>query len=125
MASVDGGFITGTSPIDNLLVGEHFTDTVTLDQNQTLTRGAVLGVITGSGLAILSLSAAIDGSEVPAFVLLRRDAVTGGAETLDVEVMTHGQVNEEALNFGAGHDKDSVKAPLRDVGIHLVSSSPA
>jgi len=125
----DGGFITGVSPVSKLIVGPYDTDTETLDQNQSIVQGAVLGRITTGGLLILSLSGAVDGSEVPRFVFLGTgigeiDAVTGGAENLEIVVMTHGQVNEEELSFGTGHTKATVKTPLRDVGIRLVASSP-
>ena len=123
--AVNGGFITGTIPKDNLIVGDlHLTDTETLAESQDLTRGAVLGRITTGGQMVLSDDGASDGSQVPEMILLE-DAVTEAAETLNIPVLVWGQVNENDLNFGGTHDKDTVKAALKAVGIYLAKSRPA
>ena len=124
MSPINGGFIRGNEVVDNLLVGDfHFTDTETLDENQDLERGAVLGRITASGKMILSIDTAVDGSETPEMVLLD-DAVTAAAENLNIPVLVFGQVNEEALSFGGAHDKTTVKAPLKANGVYTVKSRP-
>ena len=122
--STDGGFIRGTIPVDNLLVGDfHFTDTETLDENQDLERGAVLGRITIGGKMVLSDDGASDGSETPELILLDK-AVTAATESLNIPVLVFGQVNEESLLFGGTHDKTTVKAPLKANGIYTVKSRP-
>lgn len=125
MSPVNGGFIRGNEPKDNLLVGDlHFTDSLVLDENQDLQRGSVLGIKTSNERAVLSDDGAADGSETPKYILLE-DAVTGAGESLTISVLTFGQVNQNALLFGGTHDEDSVKEPLRNVGIYTVDSSPA
>lgn len=124
MSPVNGGFIRGNEVRDNLLVGDfHFTDTETLDENQDLERGAVLGRKTANGRVVLSDDGAADGSETPEVILLE-DATTGAGETANVPVLVFGQVNENDISFGGTHDKTTVKAPLKSAGVYLVKSRP-
>lgn len=99
---------------------EFITTTVTLRTGE-LERGAVLGKIdageTGAGEFVLSASAATNGSEKPYAILLHDADASEAAQ--DVVVLLAGIVNEGALSFGAGHTADSVRWPLRELGIYL------
>lgn len=108
---------------DNLRAGHEvlpITGQVTLRAG-TLTQGAVLGKIddgeTGEGEFLSAIAAAEDGSAKPYAVLLH-DADAAG-EAQQVTVLLAGIVNEAALSFGAGHDADSVRWSLREVGLYL------
>lgn len=86
-----------------------------------LPRGAVLGQIaageTGAGNFALSAVAATDGSETPSVILDVATDATGGP-TATVAIVA-GPVNPAALTYGTNHDADTVRWPLRAVGIHL------
>jgi Bacteriophage lambda head decoration protein D len=108
---------------DNLIAGETslVSDAVTVASSAALTRGAVLGKITASGKLILSASAAVDGSQTP-YAVLAEDCDASSGDVTNVAVYIKGELNENALSFGAGHDATTVKAPLRDIGIYIKTS---
>ena len=100
----------------HLLVGEK----VTIITGQNLTRGAVLGKITASSKYNLSLSAAVDGSEVPDLILAEDcDATAADKEAL---AYSRGDFNQNALTIGTAHTVASIKEGLRDKGIVLIDS---
>jgi Bacteriophage lambda head decoration protein D len=108
---------------DALVVGDDTTSrAITLDAG-TLLRGAVLGVLDAasdsdpSGNYILSVAAASDGSQTPKVILAEDCDASGGAK--ETVAYFAGTFNEEQLHFGTGHDKYSVREPLRGVGINL------
>lgn len=70
-----------------------------------------------AGDLVLSAAAAVDGSEIPMAILPEDLDTTGGAKVVDVFV--EGKFNETALVFGAGHDPNSVRLPLRERGVYL------
>lgn len=112
----------GTFTPDGIIAGEDDLQSrqITLVSGQNQPRGAVLGKITASGKYKLSASAAGDGSEVPAVVLAEATDATSADK---VTVAYFGGVfDENALTYGAGHTKASVREALRDVGIKLQSS---
>ncbi len=112
---------TDTFDPDGLFAG-HMTRVirdVTIESGQTLSRGAVLGRITANGKYVLSLSAAIDGSEVPAAILA--DDVDAGAGDKDAPIFETGEFNETALTLGTGHTIAGIRDALRDKNIHLKS----
>lgn len=108
-----------TTTRDNLIAGDFplVTDAETLITGQNLTRGAVLGRITASGKLNLSLSAAVDGSEVPYAILAEDKDATAGDQP--VTVYKTGEFSEGALTIGTGHTAASIKDGLRDRGIFL------
>ena len=90
----------------------------TLIAGENVARGAVLGKITASGKYNLSLSAAVDGSQVPDAIAAQAvDATAGDTEIL---VYTRGDFNQDALTLGAAHTIASIREGLRDKSIHLV-----
>lgn len=115
----------GTLAHDNLIGGtavNAVTESIVLDAG-TLTRGALLGRITATGKYILSLSAAIDGSEVPR-AILAEDADASSADVTTVAYLT-GEFNTAAMTFGTDHTAASVKDGLRDLGIFLKTNLAA
>jgi Bacteriophage lambda head decoration protein D len=86
---------------------------------QSLQAGSVLGVITATGQAVLSVAAAGDGSEVPRGILIEDLDTTADAVPKTFNMAVEGYFNETALIFGAGHNPDTARIPLRDGGIYL------
>lgn len=82
-----------------------------------LVRGTVLGRITASGKLITSLSAAVDGSETPRFILAEDADSSGG----DVECLVYetGHFLADELTIGAAHTAASIRDGLRALGIHI------
>lgn len=91
----------------------------TILTGQDLKAGSVLGVVTASGKAVLSLSAAGDGSEIPRFILLEDLNTASPAGDKVFNVAAEGYFNETALVIGTGHTADSIRVALRDRGIYL------
>ena len=103
-------WVTGNMPIT--------TVTVTIPSGDGVVAArSVLGIVTATGVATLSLSAAGDGSQVPKYILVEEvDATSADVES---QVYDTGCFNPDLLVFGTGHDADSVKEPLRAHGIQL------
>ena len=76
-----------------------------------------LTVAAGSGEYTLSLAAAVDGSQDPEAVLADAVDASGGAK--EGPIYEAGTFNDARVTFGTGHTADSVRAALRDKGIHL------
>lgn len=117
--SLAAGVTSATSPTpDQLVAGNEallIARKATLAAGQNLARGALLGKVTSSGAYVLSLSAAVDGSQTPVAVLAHdTDATGAAAETLIYE---RGDFNQAAITFGTGHTAESVRAGLRALGI--------
>ena len=114
-------FSSATFNLDGLLIGEHPVTSrqITLLTGQNLARGAVLGKITATGKYILSLSAAVDGSEVPDAIL----AETTDATAADVATPAYftGGFDESKLVLGTAHTAASIREALRGKGIHLIN----
>ena len=105
---------------DRLIAGDFPLDTreVTLTDlggTGALVRGTVLGVITASGLYGISLTAAVDGSQTPRAILVADADPSGG--DVSASIYQAGQFDEGELTFGAAHDVDTVREPLRAVSI--------
>ena len=113
----------GTYTPDNLLAGNaHLlvARKVTVLSGQVLQRGAVLGTITSSGKAILSLAAATDGSQTPDLILAEPvDATGADAPALAYE---RGDFNAGAITLGTGHTVASIREGLRAKGITLLTA---
>ena len=111
---------TAFTPGDIVAGNSHLLTTraITLASGVNLARGAVLGKVTADGKYLLSLSAAVDGSEVPDLILAE-DCDASAGDTAGV-AYERGDFIEQALTYGAGHDADSVRETLRDKGIVLI-----
>jgi len=115
------GFSSATFNLDGLLIGEHPVTSrqITLLTGQNLARGAVLGKITATGKYILSLSAAVDGSEVPDAVLA--EATDATAADVATPAYFTGGFDESKLVLGTAHTAASIREGLRVKGIHLIN----
>lgn len=95
------------------------------DSAATLRVGAVLGKVTATGKYKLSLSAASDGSQTPAAILianylgLSEDIVLAGSTDTKALVLVRGPaiVADAALQLGTGITSAAVKAALVGAGI--------
>lgn len=96
-----------------------FHEPLTLAMGQNLVRGAVLGKVTATGKYVLSASAASDGSQAPAAILVDDTNATAG----DAAVLgyTRGDFIGSGLTLGAGHTVASVRAAFKDIGIFINS----
>ncbi len=108
---------------DRLLAGNaHLLngEKVTIITGQNLLRGAVIGKITASSKYNLSLSAAVDGSEVPDLILAEDCDASGG----DKEALAYmrGDFNSNRITIGTAHTLASIKEGLRVKGIILIDS---
>lgn len=107
------------TPDKLLLEGQVISRKITIITGQNVVRGAVLGKITASGKYNLSLSAAVDGSQIPDAILAHDvDATAADKEALAYFICT---VNETELTLGTAHTIASIKEGLRDKGIHLIT----
>jgi hypothetical protein len=115
----------GTYTPDKLHAGDHpiRSEGVTILAGQVLTRGALLGIVTVDGKAVLSLAAAQDGSEEPWGILGEDIDATAGDQNSFAYIA--GDFNQTAMTFGTGHTPDSVREGLRDKSIYLVDDIPA
>lgn len=105
---------------DLLVAGDHPVRTkgVTIASGQNIVRGALLGIITAGSQAILSLAAAVDGSEVPNCIAGEDiDATAGAVESF---AYTAGDFNSNAMTFGTGHTAASTREGLRNKSIYVV-----
>ncbi len=109
-----------THNFDNLIGGlfQQVTLGVTILDGEVLDRGALLGRITASDKYVLSLSASVDGSEVPLAILIDNDVAPSGSDVEAGAYLT-GEFNEGEITFGAGHTADSTRDALRELGIFL------
>lgn len=112
-------FSTEAYAPDRLIAGDAdlITKDVTIISGQNLTRGALLGKITASGKYTLSLSASVDGSEVPVAILAIDTDASGGDKNGGIYLA--GEFNEDSLTIGTGHTADSVRDALAQLGIFL------
>jgi len=83
----------------------------------------LITIAAGSGKYILSLAAAIDGSQVPDAVLME-DCDASAAEKI-TQAHFRGDFNVTAITFGTGHTAASVREVLRGKGINLVTPGVA
>lgn len=124
MTSAEGFTTQDTFTPDRLFAGDMPRESVKATlASGTLTRGAVLGRITANGQYLLSLSGAVDGSQVPDAILAEDADASGGA--VDALIYRAGEFNEDALTIGAAHTADSIRQGLRERGIFLKKTQPA
>jgi hypothetical protein len=85
--------------------------------------GFDITVAAGSGKFKRAVAAATDGSQRPVGILVESDDATAGDKA--ASAYRTGEFNEAALNFGAGHDANSVRAALEALQIYLRTVVPA
>jgi hypothetical protein len=108
-AFTEENWITGNKPIQTLPV--KFAAGLNLPER------AVVGIVTATGEATLSVAAATDGSQVPRYITAIPVDTTLGAK--DAAVYVEGCFNPDLLVLGAGHTANSVNIPLQDYGLYL------
>lgn len=120
MSNHSASFSTTSTGVSSLIAANSnllYHEPETLIAGQNLVRGAVLGKITASGKYTLSLAAAVDGSQVPAAILV--DDTDASAADKGVLVYTRGDFIASGLTLGAGHTAASVHAATKDLGIFI------
>ena len=108
---------------DQLIAGnlKLVTDSATISGVAAMQRGAVLGRVTATGKYILCLSAAVDGSQTPAAILV--DYYDGTEAIGGVYLM--GEFNGSALTFGTGTTLANCKVPFLNCGIFIKTNVSA
>lgn len=131
--------IIGDFSYDNLIAGEQapiIPKGVTLAAGQgVMARGTLLGIVTATGLAVMCDSTAVDGSQVPAYILgLQQGQLMDPTQTtidtgapgsiLNVPAMAYqsGIFNRAAILTKAGQTADQFEVQLRQLGIYLRST---
>lgn len=116
---------TGTYDPNGIVAGDKplIHESKTILSGQNLVRGAVLGMVTASKKYVLSLTAAVDGSQTPVGILAVDCDASGGDKV--APIYFEGEFASEKLTYGTGHTKTTVRdafraaaAPiyLRDIG---------
>lgn len=120
MSYTEPGIVRETElPKDLLIAGPHPTITKEVDipAGVLIEKGSVMGRITANGQYVLSLTAAADGSQAPAEVLLQEVAASGAARK--GLIVRTGELAAHLLKYGTGHSRATVEEPLRARGIFL------
>ena len=106
------------SPDDLLNSGAFpvITKEVDIAAGVLVAKGSVMGRVTAGGW-LLSASAAGDGSQTPAGILLQEVAASGAARKGLVALT--GEFAAHLLVYGVGHTRATVEWPLRAVSIFL------
>jgi hypothetical protein len=112
----------GTFTPDELIAGDAKIEARegTILSGQNVLRGTVLGKITASGKYVKSLSASVDGSQVPNAILLE-DVDATSADKVGAVALS-GTFNENSLILGTAHTVASIRDALRDVNIYTRAS---
>lgn len=119
--SIDAEFRTEALDPDNLIAGGKppaKAVPITLTDGEVVLRGTLLGRITASGKYLVSLNAAVDGSEVARAI----SAVAASPSGADGEILAYleGEFNQDKVLFGTGQTIANTKADLQDVNVYLV-----
>lgn len=80
-------------------------------------------VAAGSGKYKRAVAAATDGSQRPVGILIEDTDASAGDKA--AAIYRTGEFNEAGLNFGAGHDANSVRAALEALQIYLKTALAA
>lgn len=103
----------GTYTPDNLVADIDFplsTEIVTIKQGEVRIRGTLLGKITAEEKYIMSLSAAVDGSQGPKRILA--EDVDATAADVQAIVYKSGAFNVNSMTLGTAHTFATIKDPL-------------
>lgn len=100
-----------------------FGEMVTILADQVLAAGAAVGQITTGGKYILSLAAAVDGSQAIAGILAEACDATGADK--QAFVYYTGRFRQSKVVFGTGHTAAANRRTLAQKGIQIVAGQPA
>jgi hypothetical protein len=102
--SATGILITNYS-VEQVFLGKNFYETATYTNASgspvTLTIGRTMGRVLATNLVAPQISGSTDGSEMPIGVMAQTYTVAAGA-TVNVQIVTGGDVNENAVLLDAG-----------------------
>ena len=118
---MDASFSSTPYDPDNLIAGNKppaKAVPITLTDGEVVVRGSVLGRVTATGKYLLSLNAAVDGSQTARAIA----AVAASPSGADAEILAYveGEFNQDRLTFGTGQTAANTKDDLMDVNIYLV-----
>lgn len=110
---------------DQLIAGDLqlVTDTVDIGGTALLVRGTILGQITATGVYVLSVKTATDGSENPCAVLV--DNANPAGSTVRGGVYEMGLFNQNRITFDSSWSVPELKNALRPFSIFLRDSLQA
>lgn len=110
---------------DQLIAGnlQLVTDTVEIGGDVPLVRGTILGQITATGVYVMSVKTATDGSENPCAVLV--DRVSPDGATVRGGVYEMGIFNQNRITFDGSWTVPELKNALRPFSIFLRDSLQA
>lgn len=110
---------------DQLIAGnlQLVTDTVNIGGAAPMQRGTILGQIAATGVYVLSVKTATDGSEKPSAVLV--DNVNPAGETVRGGVYELGIFNQNRIIFDSSWTVPELKNALRPFSIFLRDSLQA
>lgn len=114
-----------TFAYQNLIGGDfpRVTAAVTLKSGTSYKAGAVLGIITTGGKAVLVDSSKSDGSQTP-YGVLTEDVDATSADKVS-SVYLSGEFVDAALSFGGTDTAATHKAALRDLNIYVKTAVAA
>ena len=117
--TIDASLRTETFDPDNLLMGaDARAEEITLTDGEVVVRGHVLGRVTATGKYLISLNAAIDGSEI-ARVIAAEPLSPSGSDGLMLGYL-EGSFNQDKVTLGTGQTIANTKDDLNDVNIYLL-----
>lgn len=119
--SIGAEFRTETYDPDNLIAGHKppaKAVPITLTDGEVVVRGSVLGRVTATGKYLLSLNAAVDGSQTARAIAAEAASPSGADATILAYV--EGEFNQDKLTFGTGQTAANTKDDLMDVNVYLV-----
>ena len=117
--TIDAALRTETFDPDNLLAGaDARAEPITLTDGEVVVRGHVLGRITATGVYLISLNAAVDGSEIARAIAAEPLSPSGA----DGEMLAYleGSFNQDKVTFGTAQTIANTKDDLNDVNIYLL-----
>jgi hypothetical protein len=113
------GSVVGIAHVGVAFVSDHLNFTIADATDFILGDTFLVTVATGTGKAKIVNSANVDGSARPEGVLLEDCDASAG--DLGSGYAVTGEYNEDALIFGGSDTKETHRAALRDMGIHLTT----
>lgn len=122
--------ILGEYDPDNLIAGEEMpiiNKGVTLAAGQSvLKRGALLGIVTASGLAVLCDNTKTDGSQIPKYILSADTDTGASGSTLNAPAVAYqsGVFNRAAVTTVSGQDIHTFEDQLREYNIIFKDTMP-
>ena len=119
--TIDAEVRTESFDPDNLIAGHKPSAKaipIVLTDGEVVVRGHVLGRVTASGKYLISLNAAVDGSEVARAIAAEALSPSGADGKMLAYV--EGEFNQDKLTFGTGQTIANTTEDLKDKNIYIV-----